>query len=292
MQCVTCVKHYTSMIEIRNLKFGYPGHNFIFNEINLSLQNGIYIMLGENGVGKTTLLHLLSGLRLPNAGDCLINHQNTCDRSPGLLRELFFLPEELHCPSESIESFAARHSKFYPTFERDLLTDNLREMGIDGKKNLSDFSFGQRKKALLAYALALKTPVLLLDEPTNGLDISSKQTLQRLLARQIDDQQTLLVSTHSIHDFKNLYDHLIFVVDPHTVINETVETLSSRLLFTRSTHPLEDALYSEPALAGYASILRNPTGLENTVDPELLYRGLLKNNRIKNILTDKQLIHE
>lgn len=275
------------MIEIRNLKFGYPGHDYIFNNINLSIRNGIYIMLGENGVGKTTLLHLLSSLRFPNAGDCLINHKNTCSRSPDLLSELFFLPEEFNCPSQSIFNFADRHSPFYPTFDKTHLIATLGEMEIDGKKNMSELSFGQRKKAMIAYTLALRTPVILLDEPTNGLDILSKQTLQRLLASHIEDHQTLLISTHSIHDFKNLYDHLIFVVDKNTVINETLDRISSRLLFASSIQPPKEALYTEQNLEGYASILSNPAGIENTIDPELLYRGLLKTNRIKNILTNK-----
>lgn len=287
MQCVAYIKHYIGMIEIKNLKFGYPGHDFIFNKINLSIQNGIYIMLGENGVGKTTLLHLLSSLRFPNAGDCLINHKNTCSRSPDLLRELFFLPEEFNCPGEPIASFAARHSKFYPSFDPDLLTANLDEMEIDRKKNMSDLSFGQRKKAMIAYALALKTPLLLLDEPTNGLDILSKQTLQRILARHVGDHQTLVISTHSIQDFKNLYDHLIFLVDENTVINASLEKISSRLLFAYSIHPPKDALYAEQTLEGYASILSNRAGIENTIDPELLYRGLLRDTRIKDLLTDK-----
>lgn len=287
MQCVTYVKHCMSMIEIKKLSFGYSRFNFIFQDIDLSIQKGIYIIAGENGVGKTTLLHLVSGLCFPHTGDCLINNKSTCDRSADLLKELFFLPEELKCPTEPILDFAHRHARFYPSFEEEILMDNLREMGIDGKKKMSELSFGQRKKALIAYTLALKTSVILLDEPTNGLDILSKQTLQRLIAKNIGDDQTLLISTHTINDFRNLYDHIIFLVDKHTVINESLESISFKLLFAQSVNPPPEALYYEQNLKGYFSILANPDGMENTIDPELLYRGILKNSQIKSMLTNK-----
>lgn len=84
-------------------------------------------------------------------------------------------------PTESIYQFAARHSVFYPRFSRKDFEQNLEELHIDGKQKLSAVSYGQQKKAMLAYALALHTPLTLLDEPTNGLDITSRQALKRII---------------------------------------------------------------------------------------------------------------
>ena len=86
---------------------------------------------------------------------------------------------------------------------------NLEELKIDRKQKLSSISYGQQKKAMLAYAFALHTPYILLDEPTNGLDITSRQALKRIISRSMDDESTLLISTHQAHDFENLLDHLI-----------------------------------------------------------------------------------
>lgn len=55
------------MITIENTSYGYKSNSLIFNNISLEIGNGIYGLLGENGVGKTTLMHLICGLLFPNA---------------------------------------------------------------------------------------------------------------------------------------------------------------------------------------------------------------------------------
>ena len=165
------------MIKIENISYGYKSNHPIFNDISLEIGNGIYGLLGENGVGKTTLIHLLCGLLFPWKGECSIDGMNPAKREPALLSRYFFLPEEMQMPSESISAFATRHSAFYPHFNHKEFEQNLEELKIDRKQKLSAVSYGQQKKAMLAYAFALHTPLLILDEPTNGLDITSRQAL-------------------------------------------------------------------------------------------------------------------
>ena len=154
------------MITIENTSYGYKSNPLIFNNISLEIGNGIYGLLGENGVGKTTLMHLICGLLFPKNGKCSIDGRNTAERQPEGLNRYFFLPEELQMPTESIASFAARHSVFYPHFNQEEFELNLEELKIDRKQKLSSISYGQQKKAMLAYAFALHTPYILLDEPT------------------------------------------------------------------------------------------------------------------------------
>lgn len=133
-------------------------------------------------------------------------------------------------PTESIYQFAARHSVFYPRFSRKDFEQNLEELHIDGKQKLSAVSYGQQKKAMLAYALALHTPLTLLDEPTNGLDITSRQALKRIISRTVDDESTLFISTHQAHDFENLLDHLIILSEGEILLNRSLDEISERLL--------------------------------------------------------------
>ena len=264
------------MIKIENISYGYKSNHPIFNDISLEIGNGIYGLLGENGVGKTTLIHLLCGLLFPWKGECSIDGMNPAKREPALLSRYFFLPEEMQMPSESISAFATRHSAFYPHFNHKEFEQNLEELKIDRKQKLSAVSYGQQKKAMLAYAFALHTPLLILDEPPNGLDITSRQALKRIISRSIDDDSTLLISTHQAHDFENLLDHLIILGEGEILLNRSLDEISQRLLFARTDSLPEDSIYSEQELPGYFSVLPNEEEEENTPDIELLYKAMLQ----------------
>jgi len=254
------------MITIENTSYGYKSNPLIFNNISLEIGNGIYGLLGENGVGKTTLMHLICGLLFPKNGKCSIDGRNTAERQS----------EGLQMPTESIASFAARHSVFYPHFNQEEFKLNLEELKINRKQKLSSVSYGQQKKAMLAYAFALHTPYILLDEPTNGLDITSRQALKRIISRSIDDESTLLISTHQAHDFENLLDHLVILGKGEILLNRSLDEISNRLLFARTDILPAESIYSEQDLAGHFSILPNEDGEENTPDIELLYKAVLQ----------------
>lgn len=264
------------MIEIENVSYGYKSNHPIFNDISLKIGSGIYGLLGENGVGKTTLIHLLCGLLFPWKGECRMNGNLTAERRPELLNQYFFLPEETQMPSESISAFAERHSVFYPNFNKEEFKQNLKELRIDERQKLSDVSYGQQKKAMLAYALALHTPLTILDEPTNGLDITSRQTLKRIISRSMDDESTLFISTHQAHDFENLFDHLIILGEGKILLDSSLDEISNNFLFVRTDSIPEESLYSEQDLSGYFSILPNEKKEENTPDIELLYKAVLQ----------------
>lgn len=272
------------MIKIENISYRYKSKHPIFNNISLEIGTGIYGLLGENGIGKTTLMHLLCGLLFPCKGECSIDGRNTAERKPEILSNYFFLPEEMQIPDKSIRNFAATHSVFYPRFNKEEFEQNLEELLIDGNQKLTAVSFGQQKKAMLAYALALHTPLTILDEPTNGLDISARQSLKRIISRSTDDDATLLISTHQAHDIENLLDHLIILGKGEILLNSSLDEISSRLLFARTSQLPEDCIYSEQDLSGYFSILPNKEEEENTPDIELLYKAVMQQpEKIKDI---------
>ena len=88
------------MIDIKNFSFSYTKTQ-VFDNINLQFQKGaIYGLLGENGVGKTTLLKVISGLLKPTAGSCTVDEWVSFDRQPEFLQNIFLLPDTLGAISE------------------------------------------------------------------------------------------------------------------------------------------------------------------------------------------------
>lgn len=272
------------MLKIENISYGYKSKLPIFNKISLEIGSGIYGLLGENGVGKTTLMHLICGLLFPQNGTCSIDGKNTAERYPELLKRYYFLPEEMQMPAESISQFAAHHSVFYPHFNKAEFEQNLEELHIDKHRKLSSVSFGQQKKAMLAYAFALHTQYIILDEPTNGLDITARQALKRIISRSMEDESTLLISTHQAHDFENLLDHLVILGEGEILLNRSLDEISNRLLFARTSILPPNSIYHEQDLSGYFSIVPNEEETDNTPDIELLYKAVLQQpEKIKRI---------
>lgn len=262
------------MITLDKIRYSYPKGVEALSGVSARIGSGIHLLLGENGAGKTTLLHLIAGLLIPQDGTCSIDGVETCKRFPQTMARLFFLPDDMNLGRRSVDDLVACHAPFYPTFSRELLDECLGRFGLSADVPLRDMSFGNRRKCCLSYALALRTSVLLLDEPANGLDIESKRELQTLLASSVNEDQTVIISTHTVQDLKNLYDGVIVMNHGHIQLAETVGYISDRLAFALSATRRDDALYSEREADGWHLLMANDGSVESDVDFRLLYAAL------------------
>lgn len=166
------------MISIQNLDFSYPKKSALFHELDWECPSGSIVgLLGKNGAGKSTFLRLLSGLIFPKNGSIQIHDRQPKERKATFLQELFVVPDELALPLHlSVKEYNKMMSPFYPKFDQTKFQSLLKDFEIEPISKLGDFSFGQQKKVVLAFALSTNCELLLFDEPTNGLDIPSKTT--------------------------------------------------------------------------------------------------------------------
>lgn len=272
------------MITINNLSFYYNKKRPIFKNVSFTMKNGIYGLLGENGVGKTTLLHIISGLRFPTSGSCKIEGYETCHRNPNMLQQVFFLPEEFNAPNLTIEELAKRDSAFYPNFNYEELQKYLKDFHIESTRKLTDLSYGQKKKSMISYALALNTPITLLDEPTNGLDIPSKAQFRKIVAAAGSNDKTIVISTHQVRDLETLIDPIIILDQNDVLLNNSVEEITNKLYFSITPQIPEGALYYEQTMQGYAAVSYNQYNEESIMNIELLFSAVVNNkNKIKEL---------
>lgn len=266
------------MINIRDFSFAY-GKTQVFDNINLQFKNGaIYGLLGENGVGKTTLLKCISGLLKPTVGSCQVDDFDCFDRQPEFLQSIFFLPDEVPVPDSSTPLvFYRGMAPFYPNQNEEQLAHLANEFQIDLNRRFKEMSFGQQKKSLLCCALALGTEYLLLDEPTNGLDIPSKADFRRILSEKVGDRQTIIISTHQVKDVENLIDPIIIISQNNVLLHATTEEITSKLFFEYAEQQRPDALYSEMMPGGFLNVLVNNGLGESQVNIEALFNAVLRN---------------
>ncbi len=268
------------MLETRQLNFGY-GADSLFVDTDLTLAPGhIYGLLGLNGAGKSTLLKLMTGLLFPKSGQIVTCGFDPTRREPGFLARVFLLPEELDVSGVTGKEFIAVRSPFYPDFDQAQMQRYLDEFEIPERRKLTELSHGQRKKFLLAFGLACNTPLVLLDEPTNGLDIPSKGLFRRLVAESLNEDRTILVSTHQVRDVESLVDRILILHEGKVLLNNTVAELSERLRITVSRSRPEagaNLLYTERTVGGYASVWREAGDGEGALDLELLFKAATAN---------------
>ena len=123
----------------------------------------------------------------------------------------------------------------------------MQEFGVPVQRKFTELSFGQRKKAFIAFALAANTKLLLLDEPTNGLDIPSKSQFRRLVANALTDENTFMVSTHQVRDLENLIDPIIILDNNEVLLNHSVEEISQKFDFGSDFERLFNAVIADKA---------------------------------------------
>lgn len=190
-------------ITLRNVYYSFD-NTFVLENINLEIQQGDYLgIVGPNGAGKTTLLRLILGIIKPHRGQVLIYGQNPEDYLKS--EPIGYLPQRI---SQTLYDFPITVQELVKSGWKKIKKENF-EWALDvfkishlRKKTLRELSGGQRQKAFLARALALRPRILLLDEPTTGIDPYSMEGLLKILeSLNRDFAITIVVVTHDIGTF-------------------------------------------------------------------------------------------
>lgn len=273
------------MIQVNKIAYQYPKKwtnasakdNSVFWNFSLTLEeNKIYGLLGKNGVGKSTLLYLMAGLNFPRQGKVLIDGDDITERNPMTMSKIFIVTEEFELPSMSLKKYVKLNRPFYPDFSDEILKKCLNDFKIGDISDLGAISMGTKKKVYMSFALATNAKYLLMDEPTNGLDIESKSLFRKVIAQNMTDDRTLIISTHQVHDVENIIDHVLILGEKKLLLNKSITELSDEYVFElRDPDEMGNVIYSENSLQGASVIARRtPRGTETPVKLMLLYNAV------------------
>ena len=276
------------MIEIKDLAFSY-GKTPILKSITTTLEEGrIYGLLGENGVGKTTLLTLLCGLKKVCSGSITTDGENPFDRTPTLLQNQFYLPDEALPVAMKAEYFAKERGAFWPDYDHSKFLEIMKEFENDPAKKMNQMSAGQLKKTYISLALACGCKYIFMDEPTNGLDIPSKTQFRSAIMKYTSDDSTIVISTHQVRDLENIIDPIIILDRQDVLLNASVEEITSKLYFDYGTQLHPESLYSEQLPGGFIQVYHNTTGEDSKINVEALFNAVHKNKElIKGMFSNK-----
>ena len=275
------------MIKLTNLEAGYKQKNPVLSAINTQIEAGnIYGLLGSNGVGKTTLLHTIAGVLEPLSGEVDVMGHTPSAHTRQFFEQIYYITDEVELPAMSLEGYIGTYAKFRPGFSREQMQDYLQRMNFTFGVRLNKLSLGNRKKFVIAYALACNTPLLLMDEPTNGLDIESKRQLRSILASLDMSNRAIIISTHQIADLEQMLSHILIIKDKQLIISTSLDNAAQQLSFGRVGE------FAEPLFVDGLRVIAQNSGEYSNLDLEMLYLAVLESAEVRAIINQPQIATE
>lgn len=250
------------LLQLHEVSFGYASRE-VLRGVSVSLEAGsATALIGPNGVGKTTLLRLASGMLQPASGTIDFGSQPLSRLSTReAARQIALVPQHLEVPFDyTVQQIVEQGRTPYLSLLGGLRPIDRREIdraldltNTSGLRHriFNELSGGERQRVKIALGLAQQPRLLLLDEPTQNLDIGRQIELLDLLRMLREGGLTILASIHDIHLVAGNFAAVILMRPSAPVLHGPAERLLSRSLIEEafrcsiSNHPILQQLAPE-----------------------------------------------
>lgn len=186
------------------------------NNINLTMRNGVYGLLGVNGAGKTTLMRMLCTLVKPSSGTIQCNGKDIFEMDGSYRKLLGYLPQEFgFYPEFSVEDYLmyiASIKGIQPTTAKKRVEELLHRVGLTKvkTKKMRKLSGGMKRRVGIAQAMLNNPKILILDEPTAGLDPNERIRFRNLVS-ELSVERLVLLSTHIVSDVEYIANTILMM---------------------------------------------------------------------------------
>lgn len=226
-------------LQISNLNKVYPNGVKALNNINLTLQKGMFGLLGPNGAGKSTLMRTIAALQDPDSGSIQLGNIDVINQKNELRKVLGYLPQDFgFYPKVSalslLNHFAVLKGISNKKERKEIVDALLQQTNLfeARKRNVSEYSGGMRQRFGIAQALLGNPQLIIVDEPTAGLDPMERNRFHNILS-EIGEQVIVILSTHIVDDVKTLCNQMV-VMNNGTILMEgtpasTVATIQGKI---------------------------------------------------------------
>lgn len=194
------------MLEIKNVTKAFKDKS-VLDDVSLNIDHGsIFGLVGVNGAGKSTLLRSIAGIYSLDDGLVLFEGLDT-QIDVEIRKRIFLVSDDPYYPyGSSIKSLKMFYKSFYD-FDEEIYQKYLNLFKLSETDNISNFSKGMKRQALLLIALACKPELLLLDEAFDGLDPIVRVHIKNALSDLIEDINSLIIiSSHNLKELEDICD--------------------------------------------------------------------------------------
>lgn len=217
-----------SVIRTRELSKKF-GKSLVLDRLDLNVPEGsIYGLVGPNGAGKTTTIKVLMNIIQPTAGRSEVLEADSCHLGPEQFAQIGYVSENQEMPEwMTVGYYLEFLSNFYPTWDRGLASELVRDLQLPPGRKLQHLSHGMRMKAALASSLAYRPKLMVLDEPFTGLDaLVRDELIEGVLAHT--EGTTIFISSHDLTEIESFVSHVGYLEQGRLQFSEELESLSAR----------------------------------------------------------------
>ncbi len=218
--------------------------------VNISIRKGeLYTLLGPNGAGKTTFLRIISTQLLPTKGEAYVSGYDVLTQPNEVRKHIAVVPQDV----ATYGNFTPWEYSYYFSLLRGMTKREAKEAAEKALKAVelwdlrnrtcATLSGGEKKRAIIASALASNADIFMLDEPTSGLDAVARRNVWAALREMVEQGKTILLTTHIMEEAEMVSDRLA-IIHEGTVIAEGTPERIKRLAKEKFRVVVEDSLSS------------------------------------------------
>ena len=241
------------MIKLKNVTKNY-GKHLVLDEIDLEFNNteGVYGVLGRNGVGKTTLMKMIFNMITTYEGEIEMNGESIKNNEEALKR-IVYVGGEVNKYNGlfqgKIKDLLKAYATMYESFDREYAKMMLESFDIKVKDKFSKLSTGNKTLVQNTIGLATRAPITILDEPTNGLDSVNRQNFFRFMMEDYTEHPRLfMLSTHLIQEVENYLTDVIILKNTKVLVDDTLENIQSKSYVIKNYRLTNKEIIRETAL--------------------------------------------
>lgn len=214
------------MIELKNAVKKYKKVNAM-DDLSFTIKNGkITALLGLNGAGKSTTMKAIMGLIKLDSGEILIDGEKVSNKA---YQKLSLIPDvSVHYPNMTIKEMFEFMNVFYKNWDMGKANTMLKKLKLTDEKKISELSKGNIARVKLIVGFAQCPKYLLMDEPFSGIDIFTREDFIKTMITYMDEDTTILLTTHEIKEIENLADEVILVENGKILDHFNVEEVKEK----------------------------------------------------------------
>lgn len=218
------------MINIANVSKKYDTE-YVLKNLNCTIkENSIYGLVGANGSGKSTLLRIITGIYSADEGNITIDNELLTDFAK-IKQKIVFIPDDLFFyPSYTLMDTAKYYQSMYPNFDMDYLKELANLLNLNLNKKITTFSKGMKRQCALICAIATNCDYLFFDETFDGLDPVIRNTMKKILIKQMSKKNTTIVMTsHNLRELEDICDNLGLLYQGGILFESDIDTIKTNM---------------------------------------------------------------